>query len=340
MRAGSTSLVLLGFLALALAFVPGLTLAGNGGGGDSELWVNGQDTDQVFVLDGLKLVDTIPLPAGSGPHMTTFSPSGELAYVAAITSGDLIIIDADTREIIETLDFGASGVHQAAVSPDGSLLMVALQSSNELVRIAVDKRAQTWVETGRLALPAAPVCTVFVPGTTKAYVSLAGQDLAIIDVANLTIEGIVDLNGQARCNFTWSKDGSTLFLTSENGVDSFLYSLDPATDSLDLLHTFVGVADLHTPAPSPNGKLLYIIGRGNDLFYTLDLATLEISSFEIGTPGVSDQPDGMVIRGNNAYINLKATGEVIRVWIRQTRVQRVELVEPSRNALTNLEERP
>ncbi|CAN5585802.1 hypothetical protein BH23CHL2_BH23CHL2_11090 [soil metagenome] len=340
MRHYSTPLILLGFLSLALVFVPGTTIAGYGAGGDSELWVNGQDTDQIFILDGLELVDTVALPAGSGPHMTTFTPSGELAYVAAISSGDLIIIDAVTREIIDTLDFGSSGVHQAAVSPDGSILMVALIPTNELVRIAVDTRAQTWVETGRLALPAAPVCTVFVPGTTKAYVSLAGQDLAIIDVANLTIEGVVDLNGQARCNFSWSKDGSTLFLTAENGVDSFLYTLDPATESLELLYTFVGVADLHTPAPSPNGKELYVIGRGNDRFYTLDLATLEVVSFEIGTPGVSDQPDGMMIRGNNAYINLKATGEFMRVKIRQQRAQRVGLVEPSRNALTNLVERP
>ncbi len=334
-RHASTSIVLLALLSLAL-----LSPVAAASGGDAELWANGQDTNRIFILNGRSLAGVITLPAGTGPHVTTFSPSGAYAYVAGITSGDLVVIDAGDRTVASVIDLGGPGVHQAQPSPDGSFLLVSQTAARQLIKVAADESAGAWSETARVTLGAGPVCTLFVPGTDKAYVTLATGDLLVVDTGTLGVTGLVDIAGQARCNLTWSKDSATVYLTSENGTDGFLYSLDPATDHATLLATFPGARDLHTPAPSPNGKQLYIAGRGNDLFYTVSLATLDVSSFEIGTPGVADQPDGLVVIGNNAYVNLKRTGRMAVVGIRQQAIDYIDLANPSANALLNVVRRP
>lgn len=334
-RHSSAPHIVLALLALAL-----LSPVAAASGDEAELWVNAQDTNRIIVLNGRAVGGVVALPAGTGPHLTTFSPSGDYAYVAGITSGDLVVVDADARSVVTVVDLGGPGIHHAQPSPDGSFLLVSQTATRQLIKVAADELAGTWSETARVTLGAGPVCTLFVPGTDKAYVALATGDLLVVDTGTLDVTGLVDIAGQARCNLTWSKDRETSYLTSENGVDGFLYALDPATDDATLLVTFPGARDLHTPAPGPNGKDLYIVGRGNDLFYTVDLATLDVSSFEIGTPGVADQPDGLVVVGNNAYVNLKRTGRMAVVGIRQQSVGYLDLLAPSANALLNVVRRP
>ncbi len=317
---------------LLLSILPMATAAQSG----PEMWVMGQDTSRIFIMRGETLVNTIQLPAGTGPHLTRFSPNGQFAYVAGVTVGDMIVLDASTHEVVQTLDFGTSGVHEAAPSPDGSAVYVAQQSTRELIRVAADTQSRTWTETGRVALPASPVCTIFLPDSNKAYVTLSGQDIAIVDLEAMQVTGTIDINGQARCNYDWTRNGKQLYFTSENGTDGFLYTIDLATDTPTLLHTFAGARDLHTPVVSANGKEVNIIGRGNDRFYTVSLETLAVRSFEIGTPGVVDQPDGMIINGNTAYINLKATGRLAVLRLNTGTVTYVDLVAPSPNAALNI----
>jgi DNA-binding beta-propeller fold protein YncE len=327
---------LLVWAVLLLGILPIATAARSG----PELWVIGQDTSRIFIMQGETLVETIQLPAGTGPHMARFSPDGQYAYVAAVTAGDLVILDAGTHEVVQRLDLGTSGVHEAAPSPDGSLLVVAQQTTRELILIDADTQSQTWTETGRISLPASPVCTIFLPEENKAYVTLSGQDIAIVDLEAMQVTGTIDINGQSRCNYDWTSNGKQLYLTAENGTDGFLYTIDLATDTPTLLHTFAGARDIHTPVVSANGKEVNIIGRGNDRFYNVSLETLAVSSFEIGTPGVTDQPDGMVINGNTAYINLKATGRLAVLRLNTGTITYVDLVAPSANAALNIIRRP
>src|SRR4029079_15832346 len=123
------------------------------------------------------------LPAGTGPHMTRFSLDGAFADVSGVVSGDLVVLDATTHEVVQRLDLGASGVHEAAPSPDGTTIMVAQQTAREMIRFAVDTGTGTLTETGRMSLPTSPVCTIYIPGSDKAYITLSGQDLAVIDIA-------------------------------------------------------------------------------------------------------------------------------------------------------------
>ena len=89
-----------------------------------ELWVTSQGTDRLFIVHGEGSSIESPVP-GIGPHIVTFSPLGDYAYVAGMRNGDLSIFRADDRQVVQTLHLGPTLTHQAKPSPDGSVLLVA-----------------------------------------------------------------------------------------------------------------------------------------------------------------------------------------------------------------------
>jgi DNA-binding beta-propeller fold protein YncE len=68
--------------------------------GDSgELWVTSQGTDRLFIVHGQgSSIETVPVP-GIGPHITTFSPLGDYAYVSGMRNGDLSILRLTTDRL-------------------------------------------------------------------------------------------------------------------------------------------------------------------------------------------------------------------------------------------------
>ena len=98
-----------------------------------ELWVTSQGTDRLFIVHGQGAsIETIPV-RGLGPHITSFSPLGDYAYVSGMRNGDLAILRADDRQLVQTLDLGPTLTHQAKPSPDGSVLLVAQIASRHLI---------------------------------------------------------------------------------------------------------------------------------------------------------------------------------------------------------------
>src|SRR5262245_34547963 len=78
-------------------------------GDDGEVWVTSQGTDRLFVLQGQgSCIETVNLPPGAGPHIVTFSPSGQYAYASGMGNGGLFILRADDRQLIQTLSLGTS----------------------------------------------------------------------------------------------------------------------------------------------------------------------------------------------------------------------------------------
>ena len=102
--------------------------------GDSgELWVTSQGTDRLFIVHGQgSAIETVPVP-GLGPHITTFSPLGDYAYISGMRNGDLSILRADDRQVVQTLHLGPTLTHQAKPSPDGSVLLVTQLASMSLM---------------------------------------------------------------------------------------------------------------------------------------------------------------------------------------------------------------
>jgi hypothetical protein len=86
---------------------------------DGELWVTSQGTHRLFILHdggsdhrccarGGASIETLQLPAGAGAQITTFPPSGQFAYVSGMGNGDLFIIRADDRQIVQARSISAT----------------------------------------------------------------------------------------------------------------------------------------------------------------------------------------------------------------------------------------
>ena len=118
-----------------------------------ELWVTSQGTDRLFIVHGQgSSIETIPVP-GIGPHIITFSPLGDYAYVSGMRNGDLSILRADDRQVVQTLHLGPTLTHQAKPSPDGSVLLVAQLASMSLIKVAADEAAESWQVAGASPSP-------------------------------------------------------------------------------------------------------------------------------------------------------------------------------------------
>src|SRR5712692_6889809 len=122
-----------------------------------EVWVTLQASSSIKILHPRAVLngapfETINLPSNAHPHITTFSPDGKFAYVANMGSGDLVVIRAEDRQIVSTLNLGLAGTHQAKPSPDGTMLLVAQIPAKTLFKIAVDEASESWTVLGSLSL--------------------------------------------------------------------------------------------------------------------------------------------------------------------------------------------
>lgn len=329
---------------------------------DGEVWVPAQDTGRVFVVHGMGSVETITAPGLIiNPHLVNFAPSGEYAYVSDVANGRLNIVRADDRQVvggITSAQFGGGNdTHQAKPSPDGTVLLVARRfGSQTLFKVHADEAAESWtVDADKLnfaPLGKTPICTVFRPDGERAYVSLGPNGVAVVDVDTMDLvtsagggDGILDTEGAVACGMAPSKDGSTVFVTSNGGTITTpvgrLYRLNTATDTLTLDRNVPGT-DIHFLDLSPNDKTAYATARGSEALKVIDLTGTAIGTVGLdATPSaLNDQPDGVATKGNNVYVALKNSGKLAVVRGTQGTVTYLDLAAPSSNALPHVVVRP
>jgi DNA-binding beta-propeller fold protein YncE len=303
---------------------------------DAEIWVASQGTNRIFIVTdpmGAGQVETVSLPAGTGPHLVTFSPSGQYAYVSGMGNGKLEIMRADSRTIVETLSLAAGGTHQAKPSPDGKLLLVAQIPTKKLISVAVDEATESWQVTGEVVLARSPICTIYRDDGQRAYVSLLPSGIAVVDVATMTVRKTLETDGFVACGMVKSHNGKTITLAS-SGHGGHIYRLSTVTDQLEEDLGTIGAPDWHSFVMTPNEKLgIGTVPLGDQVVF-VDLAG-ETESFAEsvaldGTPGMSnDQPDNMAVQGNLLYVGLRASGKLAIVEIEQRRVSYIDLSPPS-----------
>ncbi|MGQ0733385.1 MAG: YncE family protein [Acidobacteriota bacterium] len=304
-------------------------------GGAGELWVTSQGTDRLFIVHGQgSSIETIPVP-GIGPHIITFSPLGDYAYVAGMRNGDLVILRADDRKVVETLRLGPTLTHQAKPSPDGSVLLVAQLASMSLIKVAADEAAESWRAVASLSfasLGRAPVCSVFRDDGARAYVSLRPSGIAIVDVPTMTHIRTIETDGFVACGMIKSRRGRMVTIASSGG-GGHIYRLDTATDTIVDAGT-LGAADWHSLALSPNEKVGFGTSPHSDEIVGADLtgplATL-IGTLPLDpTPGsANDEPDAMAVLGNTLFVSLRASGHLAIVKVNQRTATYLQLSPPA-----------
>jgi DNA-binding beta-propeller fold protein YncE len=317
---------------LGIMTVMAQTTPGNDSG---ELWVTSQGTDRLFIVHGQgSSIETIPVP-GIGPHIVTFSPLGDYAYVSGMRNGDLSILRADDRQVVQTLHLGPTLTHQAKPSPDGSVLLVAQLASMTLIKVAVDEAAETWQVVGSLSFASsgrAPVCSVFRDDGERAYVSLRPRGIAIVDVPTMMHIGTLDTDGFVACGMIKSKRGRVVTVAASGGGGHF-YRLDTTTDTLVDAGT-LGAADWHSLNMSPNEKMGFGTSPHSDEIILADLtgptASLIAALPLDPTPGLgNDEPDALSVRGNTVFVSLRASGQLAIVKVNQQTVRFLQLSPPA-----------
>jgi DNA-binding beta-propeller fold protein YncE len=302
-----------------------------------ELWVTSQGTDRLFIVHGQgSSIETVPLP-GTGPHITTFSPLGDYAYVAGMRNGTLSILRADDRQVVQTLNLGPTLTHQAKPSPDGSVVLVSQIGSRTLIKIAADEAGESWQVVGSLSfasLGKPPVCSIFRDDGQRAYVSMLPNGIAIVDVPTMTHVGTFATDGLVACGMTMSRRGRIVTLASSGG-GGHVYRLDTATDTLTDAGT-LGAADWHSFHMSPNEKVGFGTSPNSDEIVIADLTGPTVSPIATlrldPTPGIgNDQPDAInpAVRGNTLFVSLRASGQLAIVNVNQQTATFLQLSPPA-----------
>ena len=287
-----------------------------------ELWVTSQGDNVIFIrnFEDLSPIDEIDLPSGAGPHIITFH-TPDFAYIGGMTDGNVYVIDANARQVVQTLHVGPTLAHQVKVSPDGATALIAVLSTKSLTRMHVDEAGRSWTLDGSLDIGVAtggkvPVCTVFRADSRRAYVSLNPSGIAIVDVPTLTYLGQIATDGFIACGMIKSDADHVVIASAGSG--GHIYTLDMTTETLTDRGT-LGAASWHSFNMTPDGTRGFGSSPLSDEVIVIDLTTTPVTNLgsirfdQIAGVG-HNQPDafggGEAISGNVLPVGLRAAGNV------------------------------
>jgi DNA-binding beta-propeller fold protein YncE len=286
-----------------------------------ELWVTSQGSNILFIrnFEDLSPIAQINLPAGTGPHIITFH-TPDFAYVGGMTDGNVYVIDANARQVVQTLKVAPTLAHQVKVSPDGQTALVAIIGSKKLTKLLVDEANRSWSIDASLDVGAAtgkaPVCTVFRADGQRAFISLNPSGIAIVDVPTMSYVGQIATDGFIACGMI-KQDADHVVIASTGG-GGHIYTLDMTTETLTD-RGVLGAASWHSFNMTADGTRGFGSSPFSDEVIIIDLTTTPVTN--LGSirfdqvPGVgNNQPDafggGEVISGNVLPVGLRAAGNV------------------------------
>jgi DNA-binding beta-propeller fold protein YncE len=307
-----------------------------------ELWVTHQRDSAISVLkfpNGAKL-DEFSLPAGTQPHLITFH-SGAFAYISGMGNGTLSIVDANSRQLVQTLTFAPALCHQGRVSPDGTTMLVSVVSTQMLHKVAVDEANRSWTPIGSVSfvpLGRKPVCTIFRADSQRAYVSMMPSGIAIVDVPSMTILGTLATDGFVACGMIKPRADADHAVVGAGGSGGHIYTLDMTNDTL-LDRGTLGAASWHALNMTRDETLAFATSPLSDEVVAIDLTTQPVT--KLGTillqplPGTgNDQPDalggGEVIVDGTLPVSLRAAGQVALIDADDLEIKRfIGITSPS-----------
>lgn len=307
----------------------------------NELWVTSQAGSVLFIrnFQDLSPIDQIALPAGAGPHIITFH-TPDFAYVGGMTDGNVYVIDANTRQIVQTLNVGPTLAHQVKVSPDGGTALVAIIGTKMLTKLLVDEVNRHWSIDASLDLGAAtgkaPVCSVFRADSKRAFVSLNPSGIAIVDVPTMSYVGEIATDGFIACGMI--KQDADHVVIATTGGGGHIYTLDMNAETL-IDRGVLGAASWHSFNMTADGTRGFGSSPLSDEVIIIDLTTTPVTNLgsirfdQVAGVG-NNQPDafggGEVISGNVLPVGLRAAGNVALVNAHNLKVRAlVNLAPPS-----------
>lgn len=304
-----------------------------------ELWVTSQDSSILFIrnFENLSPIDQIRLPTNAGPHIITFH-SPDFAYVGGMTDGTVYVIDANARQIVQTLKVAPTLAHQVKVSPDGATALVAIIGAKRLTKLLVDEANRAWSIDASLDVGAAtgkaPVCTVFRADSRRAFVSLNPSGIAIVDVPSMTYLGQIPTDGFIACGMI-KQDPDHVVIASSGGGGHF-YTLDMNTEMMTDRGA-VGAASWHSFNMTADGRQGFGTSPLSDEVIVVDLTTTPVTNLGsirfdqvpgLGNNGPDALGGGEPVYGNVLPVGLHAAGNVALVNTQNLKVRALVNLEP------------
>jgi hypothetical protein len=312
-----------------------------------ELWVTSQNGSVLFIrnFEDLSPIDQIELPAGAGPHIITFH-TPDFAYVGGMTDGNVYVIDANARQIVQTLKVAPTLTHQVKVSPDGTTALVAIIGARKLTKLLVDEAHRKWSIDASLDVGAAtrdpatgnekaPVCTVFRADSQRAFVSLNPSGIAIVDVPSMTYLGQIATDGFIACGMI--KQDADHVVIATTGSGGHIYTLDMNAETL-ANRGALGAASWHSFNMIADGTRGFGSSPLSDEVIIIDLTTNPVTNLgsirfnQVAGVG-KNQPDafggGEAIYGNVLPVGLRAAGNVALVNAQNLEVRSFVNLEPA-----------
>jgi YVTN family beta-propeller protein len=135
---------------------------------------------------GAQAWDVTRIPVGKGPEGIDLSPDGKELWTAHSRDGGVSVIEVATGKIVQVFDIATRRSNRLHFTLDGRLVLVSDLDGGEVVVI----EAATRKIVKRLAVGRNPSGILMVPGGTRAYVALTGENaLAIVDLTTLAVTG-------------------------------------------------------------------------------------------------------------------------------------------------------
>jgi DNA-binding beta-propeller fold protein YncE len=319
-RARRALAVALGLALLAGALPAGLTAAPPGQAGPGyEVWVVDQADSaeggaRLYIWRGVQLAGATPTGGpevldlaaaatgvgdgpGVRPHLLLFNNTHSHGILANVGSGHVQFIRGSDRRVVASIDVGEQA-HGAVPAPDDSHVLAANQNGKRLARIRSDfgREQFTYEPQADLDLGAledaehpdnAPICPLIYTGANKAYVTVRGGGLYVVDTAATPMRvtrqyGKSDI-APAGCGGVAL--GDKVYINSGTATTSDLYVLDARTDDIVKHVALSGVGgDAHGMVLTGNGGYLWMSLRANGNVVVLDTANDEIETiFTIGS---------------------------------------------------------
>jgi thiosulfate/3-mercaptopyruvate sulfurtransferase len=323
----------IGAILALIALVPAVGLAQSPG---YEVWaVDQADANRngarLYVYRGPVAADSAPevvdldatsrgVGAGPGvrPHLLLFNKSHSHGVLAWVASGHVTVIRASDRKTVASIDVGEQA-HGAAPAPDDSFLLVANQNGKKLARIKSDFAAERFAHEAEADLDLkalenpdqpdnAPICPLlFVEGTTKAYVTMRGGGLYVVDAAATPIRVLKTFTKAqvAPSGCGGIQLGAKLYINSGTATFGALYVFDTETDNLvTSIDTTRYGTDAHGMALVGDRYVWMANRAGGDNVVVFDARTDEVVGTFAGFGAAPDLID-VAPAGDRAFVTLR-----------------------------------
>jgi DNA-binding beta-propeller fold protein YncE len=251
------------------------------------------------------------------PHMITFGPGGSHAIISDAGTGRVAILRAADRQLVWSEIVG-DHVHHADATPSGRAILAADTGHRALVEILADFGRESFaigrsldlgaLEDGVELVNNAPICFAFSSDGGKAYVTLRGGGLAIIDVEALEVLRTYGRStiAAAGCGAVRTPDGRYVLLNSGTATSGAFYVLDAATDELVASVPLTPYGrDAHGLAILATWGVVWNVNTVDDNGVALDLDTWSVVAV---LPFVGDAPDLLVVAPSETTVFVTLRG--------------------------------